>query len=79
MGPSAFEKGLRPMKIVAVSWDRKNNIIFKMKWEGAKRLDWVLAEETNLLCPLIVIRFYESSELWKGSYPPSMEQWGIIQ
>ncbi|CAL8131999.1 unnamed protein product [Orchesella dallaii] len=67
---SAFEKGLQPAKILAVSIDKDKKLLLKIRWRGTYRSDWVDADEANQLCPLLVIGFYESSELWKGSYPP---------
>ncbi|XP_074601250.1 chromobox protein homolog 5-like [Brevipalpus obovatus] len=70
-GLCGFERGLMPEKIVGVT-KVDNQLVFLMRWHGCRYTDLVPAEEANLKCPNIVIKYYEGRLSWTaGSEPDS--------
>lgn len=60
---TGFNRGLQPERIFGAL--KLNNIVmFLMKWKDSVELDLVKAEEANLKCPSIVIKFYEKRLEW---------------
>ncbi|XP_060859436.1 chromobox protein homolog 3-like [Metopolophium dirhodum] len=41
-------------------------LTFLLKWEGIEKLDVIPAEKANLMCPQIVIKFYEERVGWRA-------------
>jgi len=53
-----------PEKIIGVT-DAGGVLMFLMKWEGVDEADLVVAREAHVMCPQIVIDFYEESISWR--------------
>jgi len=52
-----------PDRILGAS-DSTGHLMFLMKWKGLEESDLISAEEANLMCPQVVIKFYESKLSW---------------
>jgi len=52
-----------PEKIMGVA-DSNGQLIFMMKWKGIEKTELISAEEANLMCPQIVIKYYEEITEW---------------
>ncbi|XP_063222939.1 chromobox protein homolog 1-like [Bacillus rossius redtenbacheri] len=61
-----FDRGLKPESIVGATKD-DGKLFFLMKWENCDDVDKVAADEAKLVCPDIVIKFYEERLSWKES------------
>lgn len=55
---SGFDKGLIPEKILGLN-EHKGELMCLMAWKGIEEPEMVPAKKANLLCPQIVIEFYE--------------------
>ncbi|CAH0703522.1 unnamed protein product [Spodoptera exigua] len=60
---TGFERGLKPVKILGAT-DRDGELMFLMEWEGTTDKDLVKAAQANVLCPSLVIEFYEQRLVW---------------
>ena len=58
-----FGRGLEAEEILGAT-DVGGSLKFLIKWKGEPQQDLVLAEEANIKCPQIVIKFYESQLTW---------------
>lgn len=58
-----FGRGLEAEEILGAT-DVGGSLKFLIKWKGHKQQDLVLAEEANVKCPQVVIKFYESQLTW---------------
>lgn len=47
-----------PEKIIGAT-DAKGELMFLMQWKNINEAEFILAKEANILCPQIVINFYE--------------------
>jgi len=63
-GYSGFPKHLIPQRIVNAAFDGKD-IWFWMEWSNSADVSVVLAKEANLLCPQLVIQFYEKRAFFR--------------
>lgn len=62
--PSGFERGLPAQEIVGAT-ESGGKLMFLIKWKGSEEASLVAAEEANIKCPQIVIKFYEARLTWK--------------
>ncbi|XP_048191363.1 chromobox protein homolog 3-like [Perognathus longimembris pacificus] len=61
--PTGFARGLEPEQIIAVTENREG-LMFLMKWKELDKAELVPAKEANVMCPQIVIAFYEGRIIW---------------
>jgi hypothetical protein len=71
--PQGFERGLEPEFIFGVVWLR-NKLWLLMKWKNCQIAELVLAAEANVICPQIVINYYESILTWTSASRRSQRQ-----
>lgn len=45
--------------------DKTDQLMFLMKWMGVEEADLVLAKEARVICPQLVIDFYEDHIVWE--------------
>lgn len=54
-----------PEKIISVTKDDQNGTLYYfMKWKDLDEFSLVMAEEVNIICPKIVLNFYEERFNW---------------
>lgn len=62
-GVEGFARGLEPDKITgAIQLD--SELLFLIKWKNSKASDLVPAQEANVKCPQVVIKYYENRLKW---------------
>nr|AGG11735.1 Umbrea [Drosophila elegans] len=57
---TGFKHGLQPSKILGAT-NSSGQLMFLMKWVGTEHADLVLAKQANVICPQVVIKFYEEN------------------
>lgn len=61
-----FGNGRIPDKIIGATFS-DSELKFLMKWKDTETADVVTAKQANVICPQIVIDFYESKLVWHNS------------
>ncbi|KAJ6633718.1 Chromobox protein like 1 [Pseudolycoriella hygida] len=57
------EQNLEPEAIIGM-YEVKDERMFKMKWKGTNRTDFIPLNEAKLKCPQEVIKYYETKIVW---------------
>lgn len=60
----SFNNGLIPEKIIGATDCVNGKLMFLIKWENSNKADLVLSTAAKIICPQLVINFYEDHLIW---------------
>ena len=61
---TGFDRGLIPQKVVGVTSNSRNELLYLVKWKDHGGAELIEASVVNEACPQLVIAFYESKISW---------------